>query len=139
MPGADEHRAHARVGAGAVAASHVDDIGEEVGAGRALLGEDLVAAVAAVVADRRRGHEHARLAFPARDRARDQSGAALAAVTDLLLLLVGPAMLGDALAGQVHDRVDTFERGRIDASRPAGSQPMSSPCVTPPRWSRSTR
>ena len=92
------------------------DLGEEVVAGRALLGEDLVAAVA-VVPDRRRRHEHLRLALPARDRAREHRGAAHAAVADALLLLVGPALLADALAREVHDRVDTFERGRVDAPR----------------------
>ena len=33
------------------------------------------------------------------------------------LLLVGPALVADALAREVDDRVDAFERGRVDQPR----------------------
>src|SRR5204862_2135722 len=55
-------------------------------------------------------------AVTARDRARDRRGAAYAALPYLLLLFVGPAVLADPFAREVYDRVDTFERGRVDAT-----------------------
>ncbi len=103
---------------GVVCVSHAaDNFGQEVGARRARLGEDLVAPVA-VVADRGSGDEHACSLFAARDRAGEQCSAAYPALANAALLFFGPAFLADAFTGEVHDRTDTFERGRVDAPFP---------------------
>ena len=90
-------------------------VGEEVVARRALLGEHLVAAVA-VVTDRRRRHEHARLALAARDRGREHRVPRTRLSRMRRFCSSVQRLLADALAREVHDRVDTFERGRVDAT-----------------------
>ena len=92
-----------------------DDLGQEAGPGRAGLGELLVAAVA-VHADGGPGDEHRWLGVQRGERLGEQAGALRPALEDLALLLVGPALLGDALAGEVHDAVETLETGRVDVA-----------------------
>ena len=100
----------------AVAASHATHTSERKLPGRrrrARLGEHLVAAVA-VEADRAPRHEHRRLRRQPGDRGRDQLGAPHAALEDPLLLLRRPLLLAEALAREVHHRVDAVERVAVD-------------------------
>ena len=84
--------------------------------GRAGLGELLVATVA-VDADGRAGHEHRRLGGRATASASaSRRGALRAALEDLPLLVVGPALLGDALTGEVHHAVEPLEAGGVDVA-----------------------
>jgi len=114
--GSREHRANAGLGGRRRFRFPRDaGSGEEVGARRAFFGEDFVAAVS-VVADRRTRHEHARLALATRDGGREHGRAAHATVADAALLLAGPSVLADALTREVHDRVEPFERRRVDTT-----------------------
>ena len=102
--------------AGWVSASHALQMpGEEVVAERAVFGDGIVAH--AVDTDGRSRHEHGGLALAARDRRGDDRGAADTAVADARLLFVGPAALADAFTREVHDCVETFQRGRVDEAR----------------------
>ena len=89
---------------------------EEAVARRTLLGEHFVAAVA-VVPDGRRRHEHRRLLRELRERPRQQRGALRAALEHDALALGGPALIADARAGEVHDRIDALEADRVDRAR----------------------
>jgi hypothetical protein len=89
------------------------DLGEEAAACRAGLVEDLVAPVA-VEADGRTGHEDRGRLPELGQRAGQQDGALGPAAQDLELVLVGPAMVADASAGQVHDAPDALQRPDVD-------------------------
>jgi hypothetical protein len=91
-------------------------VGEEARAGRALLAQDLVAAVA-VVAGRGGGHEHARRAGELRERLGEEARRARAARADAPLLLRCPPPARDALAREVHDGIQADEAGRVDRAR----------------------
>ena len=137
-PGADVHGADAGVDCRLrLRLPSLHDAREEVVARRAVLGEDFVAA-RAVVPDRRTGHEHAWLVLATRDRTGEHGRALHAALEDAVLLLVGPALVADPLAREVHHRVDALERGRVDQTG-LGIPPDVVAPVTPPRCSRSTR
>src|SRR5207253_6116374 len=90
--------------------------GEEAVARWAVLGEHFVAAVS-VVPDGRGRHEDARLALAARHCGGKQRGALRAALQDATFLLDGPPTLADAFTREVNDRVDPFQRRRVDAAR----------------------
>ena len=88
----------------------------EVAAGSVVFVEDLVAAVA-VVTDRRRRYQHARLAREPGDRGREELGAARAALQHQLLALRRPLLVTDPRAREVHERVDALEAGSVDRAR----------------------
>ena len=95
------------------------DVGQEPRAAPALLGELLVPAIDAVVADGGRTDEDG-TSVPGRGHGRHGRGQRVRrsdpAVPDQLLVAIAEAAC-DRRSGQVHDRVDTLERPRIGAVR----------------------
>ena len=86
---------------------------QEIVAGRAVLGEDLIARRGAVVADGGAAHEDAGLRLGAGDRLGEELRRADAARAKDLLALRRPALVEHARAGEVHDGV-----GAVDDLRP---------------------
>ncbi len=102
--------------AGAAAASHCfADLGEEaVPAGD--VSSNVVVGAGAVEADRRAGQQDLRaVGRPRRSAFGDERGADRAALEDLALVVVGPALVADAGAGEVDDGVDAVEGAVVDA------------------------
>src|SRR3546814_16874511 len=65
-------------------------------------------------ADRRPGHQHRRPVAARREGFGQQRGATGSALTDLGLLLSGPAAGADRLAREVHHAVEALERRGVD-------------------------
>src|SRR5881396_1524897 len=89
------------------------DLGEKARARRALLAEELRAAVA-VVADGGGGDEDARRALEPGEGSRQAPRRVHAARADPALLRLGPAAARDALARKVHERVHAGEGRRFE-------------------------
>ena len=116
--GADPGHPEPGLGGGAGGVLPLDaDLGEEVVAGGAVLGEALVAPVA-VVAHGRAGDEDGRRAIEAGHRSGEEAGGLEAAVEDLLLAGRGPFLVADPGAGEVDHGVDALEGGGVDGAGP---------------------
>ena len=100
---------------------------EESSAPSALLGQDLVSALA-VEADRRRRNKGSGWLREPSERRHERRGALRAAFADASLLRVGPAEADDGFPGQVDDGVKTLERRAIDPS--ADGIPLHLACRT---------
>ena len=92
-----------------------DDIGQEAGAGRVGFIDAPVAGLA-VPADRGAGHEDLRRSVELRDCLDDRAGAINSAVEDLTLVVIGPAMVADPGAREVHDGLGALELGEVDGA-----------------------
>jgi hypothetical protein len=91
------------------------DLGEEALADGRLLGELLLTA-RTVDADAGSGQEHGRTVVGRCDRLGDQRRALRAALHQLALVGIGPALVADAGAGEMHDGVDAVEGVAVDAA-----------------------
>ena len=92
-----------------------DDIGQEAGAGRVGFIDAPVAGLA-VPADCGARHENLRGGVELRDCLDDRAGAINSAVEDLTLVVIGPAMVADPGAGEVHDGLGALELGEVDGA-----------------------
>ena len=103
--------------AGWVAASHATHTSARKSWPGALCSVELLVAAVAVEADRRSRQQHRRLAVEAGQRAGQEVGVRTRLSMISLLVGVGPAVVADAGAGQVHDGVDAVERRCVDGAR----------------------
>ena len=91
-------------------------VGREVGAGRVVLGDGVVAPVP-VVADRRARHEHGRLPVQGCEGLGEERRAAGAALEHEALAVRRPALVADARPREVHDGAHPLERRPVDRAR----------------------
>ena len=137
--GADDDRAHARVGRGpGLGLPGLAHVGEESVAGRAVLGEDLVAAVA-VVADRRRA-TRGRAACAPGSRPRPRAPRCPSCGSRGCAASARRSSGARRCPRRPGERPRRCLRARARRCGPRpGSQPISSSLVIPPRTNRSTR
>ena len=118
--GAQVHDAHAgRRRAGAVHASHASTTSARKPSPRARLLVELLVAAVAVEPDRRAGQQQLRAALGPPMVSASNVVVRVPRLQHLALVLVAPALVADAGAGQVDDGVDADERLGVE---PAGSR-----------------
>jgi hypothetical protein len=83
------------------------DVGKKAIARGARFSQHLITAIS-VVTDGGCGKEHARWIGQITERIRQQLRSPRAALTNSFFLLVGPTSFGNAFAGEMHDRIETF-------------------------------